>query len=338
VYLGYPRSNAKMNLQYGNANARGADGDSYYHGMNVGFRTANLHNWGITATANYTWSHAIDDISTTFGDYSQNVANLGFLDPFNPKLDMANADYDARHRFTTSVVWDLPFAKNSGRLAKAIFGGYSFSPVFMYSSGNPFTVFDCTNEFFAVCSRAIFEAKPSLSGTGSYTLDDPNNFNYLTLPGYSTTSTGSYGQYTDPVTGSSEFPTCTTPAVFNGTTTTQVASGCSWPTNMSRRNSFRGPSVYNINLGAFKTLDITERVKLRLSAEVENLFNHHNMFITGQGSNDVASTLLSGERCSNTACTTTVSDPNASDANGNPYVNAYKAGRRHVSLGIRVTF
>jgi hypothetical protein len=338
VFLGYTAAAARMNTQYSSINARGADGDSYYHAMNVGFRTANLLNWGITATANYTWSHAIDDISTTFGDYSQNAANLGFLDPFNPKLDMGNSDYDARQRFTTSVVWDLPFAKNSGRLAKAIFGGYSFSPVYTFSSGNPFTVFDCTNEFFAVCSRAIFEKTPSLSGTGSYTTGDPNNFNYLTLPGYSTTSTGAYGQYTDPITGSGEFPTCSTPAVFAGGVTTSAASGCVWPTNMSRRNPFRGPSVYNINLGAFKNIDVTERVKLRLSAEVENLTNHHNMFITGQGTNDVSFATLSGERCSNTSCTTSVSDPSASDPKGVPYVQAFKAGRRHVSLGLRVTF
>jgi hypothetical protein len=239
-------------------------------------------------------------------------------------------------------------------LAKAIFGGYSFSPVFVYSSGNPFSVFDCTTLSFAVCPRAVFDQKPSLSGTGSYTTDDPNNFNYITLPAFSTTSTYSvttdpvtgevtsitgYGQYTDPITGTGEFPTCSTPAVFNGTVTTQVASGCTWPTNMSRRNSFIGPSVYNINLGAFKSFDITERVKLRLSAEVENLFNHHNMFVTGNGSNDVSFTLLSGQRCSNTACTTTVADPNAASATDLvPYVNAYKAGRRHMSLGLRVTF
>jgi hypothetical protein len=316
--------------------------------MNVGFRTANLHNWGITATANYTWSHAIDDISTTFGDYSANAQNLGFLDPFQPKLDMGNADYDARHRFNTSVVWDLPFAKNSGRLAKAIFGGYSFSPVFLYSSGNPFTVFDCSWTFYTVCPRAIFETEPSLKGTGSYTTNDPNTFNYLTLPGYSTTSTGFYGQYQDPVSTArlsngtivhtNEFPTCSTPAVFAGGVTTQTASGCVWPANMSRRNSFVGPSVWNLNLGAFKNIDVTERVKLRLSAEVENLFNHHNMFVQGAGTNDVSFTTLPGTRCSNTACTTSVSDPNDSDANGTPFVQAYKTGRRHMSLGLRVTF
>jgi outer membrane receptor protein involved in Fe transport len=341
VYLGYPRVTSRLNLQYASANSRGANGDSYYHGMNVGFRTANLLNWGITATANYTWSHAIDDTSSTFTDYSANNNNTGFLDPFQPKLDLGDADYDARHRFTTSVVWDLPFAKNSGRLMKAIFGGYSFAPVYTYSSGNPFSVFDCSLVPFTVCPRAIFDTAASHSGTGSYTTDDPNNFNYLTLPGFSTTSTGSYGQYAGPGTGTGEFPTCSTPAVFG----VSAATGCAWPTNMSRRNAFRGPSVWNLNLGAFKNIDVTERVKLRLSAEVENLFNHHNMFIVGNGVNDVSFTTLSGSRCSDTSCTNSVVDPNAGplDASGTPtdpvpYINAFKAGRRHMSLGIRVTF
>jgi outer membrane receptor protein involved in Fe transport len=337
-YLGYPRFGARTNLQYSNMNSRGSDGDSYYNGLNVGFRTANMFNWGISATANYTWSHLIDDISTTFGDYGANAANLGFLDPFQPKLDLGDSDADVRHRFTTTVLWDLPFGKNSGKAVKNIIGGWSVSPVFQFQTGNPFSVFDCTNAVFNVCSRAIFETDPSLKGTGSYTVDDANNFNYLTLPGFSTTSTGGYGQYSDPVTGTSEFPTCSTPAVFNGTTTTQVASGCVWPSTMSRRNSFRGPSTWNMNLGVFKNFDITERVKMRLSAESENIFNHHNMFITGFGTNDVASSVLPGTRCSDTQCNNSVNDPNATDASGVPYIPAYKFGRRHFQLGIRFTF
>ncbi len=340
VYLGYPRASSRMNLQFSNANSRGSNGDNYYNGLNVGFRTANLFNWGISATANYTWSHAIDNTSSTFTDYSANNNNLGFLDPFNPKLDNGDADYDARHRLSTTILWDLPFGKNSGRAVKAIVGGWSFAPVFSASTGNPFSVFDCSLTAFAVCPRAIFDKAPAHSGTGSYTVDDANNFNYLTLPGYSTTSTGSYGQYSSPndAFGTGEFPTCSTPGVFSGGAVTQVASGCTWPSTMSRRNAFRGPNNWNLDFGAFKTFDITERVKMRLSAEVSNILNHHNMFITGNGTNDVSFAVLPGTRCSDTACTTTVTDPNAPATDTIPYIQAYKSGRRHMQLGIRFTF
>lgn len=37
----------------------------------------------------------------TESPFSNEVLNdgLGFLDPFNPELDRASSDYDARHRF-----------------------------------------------------------------------------------------------------------------------------------------------------------------------------------------------------------------------------------------------
>jgi hypothetical protein len=182
------------------------------------------------------------------------------------------------------------------------------------------------------------------------TASNPNTFGYGQYGGCGSScsvsangipgNNGAFGG-TPTLTTTGEYPTCSTPGVFSGGAVTQVASGCVWPSNMSRRNAFRGPSTYNINLGVFKSFDITERVKMRLSAEVENLFNHHNMFITGNGTNDVFSSfLLPGvdERCSNTKCDATVADPNNTDPNFTPYIPAYKFGRRHMQLGVRFTF
>jgi len=78
----------RMNLQYSNINFRGSDGDSYYHGLNARLQSNNFRNYGITMTVNYTWSHAIDDLSSTFSEASNNF-NLGFTDPFRPGLDRA---------------------------------------------------------------------------------------------------------------------------------------------------------------------------------------------------------------------------------------------------------
>jgi hypothetical protein len=187
-----------------------------------------------------------------------------------------------------------------------------------------------------------------------YAVDDPNNFNYLTLPSGRGTSTFvpqsagpllaniGYGQYADPIIGSGEFPTCTSPAVAG----VSVASGCTWPSNMTRRNAFRGPGRYNLNLGVYKTFDVTERVKLRFSTEIDNLTNYHRTIISGNGTNDLSFTLLPGTHCSSFNCASSATDLNAdidtSDPTNptplTPFISAFKTGRRHIQFGLRFSF
>src|SRR5687767_1790095 len=44
----------------------------------------------------------------------------------------------------------------------------------------------------------------------------------------------------------------------------------------SGRNPIRGPGFWNVDLGLFRTVDITNRVKLQLRAEALNALNHPN--------------------------------------------------------------
>jgi hypothetical protein len=46
--------------------------------------------------------------------------------------------------------------------------------------------------------------------------------------------------------------------------------------NWNARNFFRGPGSWNEDLSVFKNLQITERVKTRLTADFFNVFNHPN--------------------------------------------------------------
>lgn len=63
--------------------------------MNVRADLRNPFHSGGTLRANYTWSHAIDNLSSTFSE-SPNNLNLGLLDPFNKRLDTGDADFDIR--------------------------------------------------------------------------------------------------------------------------------------------------------------------------------------------------------------------------------------------------
>ncbi len=131
------------NPQYSSINMRGSMGSSSYNSFNLKFQTQNLHNTGLSLVANWTWSHALDDISSTFSDSLQGgsgfgFGSLGYTDPFNPKLDWGPADYDVRHRLVISPIWETPWYKSGHSFAAEALGGWTAVGVFTARTGVPF--------------------------------------------------------------------------------------------------------------------------------------------------------------------------------------------------------
>src|SRR5208337_1430340 len=109
----------RANSQYSDINMRGSNGVSSYSAVNIKFQTQNLQNTGLSVVANYTWAHSLDDISSTFSDSVQGgsgtgYGSLGYTSFVDPKLDWGNSDFDVRHRFVISPIWETPWFK-SGR-------------------------------------------------------------------------------------------------------------------------------------------------------------------------------------------------------------------------------
>ncbi len=247
----------RLNFQYSNLNTRGNSGFSTYNGFNVGVRASELGRSGLQLNANYTWSHAIDNLSSTFSDNS--FFNLGVLNPFQPSIDKGNADFDVRHRAVVSFVWQVggrEFFQNRGWLSQVV-GGWSLAPIFEVRSGQPFSVFDCTAAIVA-CPYVAPNTPVSLTGHATPIAGEPNLFGYLTIPSFTT--------FANPVL-----------SAIAG-----APAGSEWgpyPPNMLRRNSFYGPSAWNLNMGVYKDVKLTERAQVQLRAEAFNLFNHANTYI-----------------------------------------------------------
>lgn len=296
-------STQRMNMQYGlGSYNRGNRGDSYYNGLNVRIQSANLWQTGLTVLSNYTWSHAIDNLSSTFSDSAYNY-NVGLLDPFNPGLDRGSADFDVRNRLVFAASWVEPWFKNSSNpLAKHILGGWELSSILTAQSGSPFTVFDCTNGFF-YCGRVFQTGAANATGRG--TRVGNNEFTFLNVP-----TEPAATSYFNPLTGTSEFGNCTVPG--QGAT-----APCPFPSNMARRNSFLGPGNWNVNFGLYKNIAVTERVKVQVRGEMYNLFNHPNNYLNN-GTIDVSSSV---------------------DAAGTTgLVNVKKSGNRNVQMAVKIIF
>ena len=145
TFLGDALVTNRLNYQYTNLNYRGSDGFNSYNGLNLKFQTTNLFNKGLYLTANYTWSHAIDNLSSAFSDGTAGDYSLGYLDPYNANLNKGNADYDIRNRFVLSGTWNIPWGSNMSQgWERQAFGGWSFSPILNIRSGLPYTIYDGT--------------------------------------------------------------------------------------------------------------------------------------------------------------------------------------------------
>ena len=248
--------------QYTNINRRSGNAFSNYNSMNVRVNINNWANTGLRLTTNYTWSHAIDNLSSTFSESGNNF-NLGLLDPFNPALDRGDADFDGRHRFVLSGIWDVPFAKDTKGVFRHILHGWEVAPIFVATTGNPFSVFDC-GFAVTVCPRVFQKSALPRKGSDNPAADPstPGTFTYLNLANLFNLSTG------NPIVGHDEVGP--------------------YKPNMTGRNMFRGPGGWNLDFGLYKNFRIKEGWELQYRAEFYNTFNHANAFILG-GEVDVSS-------------------------------------------------
>lgn len=274
----------RLNCQYGAINFRGNDGYSSYQGITFSVESGNLFGAGLTMATRYTYSVSRDNLSTTFSE-TGNAFNLGFLDAYNPSLDYGFSDSDIRHRFVTNFVYDLPtgrYFKNG--VAKSVFGGFSLSGIIRVLSGTPFSVYDCQNGI-TTCTRLIPTGTLNYTGSQGASVG-LNSFNFIDLSNQTSIAL--------PATAQNLYP----------------GENGFLPDNMTKRNAFRGPGSYFIDLALSKRFFFTERMNLQLRVDANNVLNHANLSV-------------------NTTET---------DIYSFPYVSASKFGRRELQFGARFSF
>jgi len=267
VYLGDASPASRPHPRFAAFNSRGNRGRSQYHGVTVGIDSRKIGDTGLSLNAKYTWSRAKDNLSTAFTE-STNQGNfvLGYLDAFNPGLDYGFAEFDARHRVVTSGIWELPLAKDS-----KLWGGWQLNWIFTAQSGLPFSVWDCTNAFTR-CMRAIDSAGITADATSGTATGNPNEFSILDL----TPLLGAAGSYVHPTQGTSDFGP--------------------YPSNMTKRNQFRGPGRYFFDMSLTKRFRFGERYAVQLRAEGYNILNHANLYLSGETADVSSATFVGAAR------------------------------------------
>jgi hypothetical protein len=248
-----------LNSQFKNDNNRGSSGDSYYNALNVQLNTRNIHNSGLSVIANYTFAHALDDLSTSFSEDAAGNFNLGYTNAFDPGLDHGSSDYDIRHRFVLAPIYQVPTFRDKPLLVRELLGGYEGTAIYTVRTGTPFTFYDSTNNN---SGYQVVRYNPAMPV--KHTL-------FKSIPAGAANKGNSY-TLTGPATLPIDVP-------FGNPALMGISDLGPYPSTMTGRNIFRGAGAYNVDLSLSKKFPVHESVNLELRAEAFNATNHHNLYI-----------------------------------------------------------
>jgi len=105
-----------------------SSGTSNYNALQAQLHTNTWHN--LSGALGYTWAHALDEVSEYRGVTLDNA--------FDKHFDYGNSDYDTRHLFTISMVYDVPHASwATGPWANRLWNGWQFSTFTNFHTGQP---------------------------------------------------------------------------------------------------------------------------------------------------------------------------------------------------------
>ena len=222
---------------------RGNIGNSSYNALTISLKRNFAQ--GLLVSANYTWSHSIDDDSNGTGDGDslapQNVSCL--LRGAAECGEKASSAFDVRNLFNANFIYELPFGAGKPYLSengfvRAVFSYWQISSIFIV--------------------RSAFPVNLTTSGTGPD--GNTNNQRPNLILGqslYLAGGTFNPAAFCTPGTTDPLYPGGSCPAGFGGVP----------------RNYLRGPGFWQSDLALSRRFPITEQVALQFRAEVFNIAN-----------------------------------------------------------------
>jgi outer membrane receptor protein involved in Fe transport len=219
----------------------------------------------LQGTLSYTWSHSLDEVSTT-GGYGSINSDIFPTNPYDLRADYGSSDFDLRQNLAASFTYQLPTERLRGTMGLA-FGGWSISGIYGFHTGFPYTPI--------LGSSTVADGDPNLA-SGERPDLVPGVPLYITHAGLSNLAN---------------------PAAFQCPGGGPISAGCS--TNGlfgdAGRNLLRGPVFSQLDMGLGKDFRFTERVGLMFRAEFFNAFNEVNFANPGSSGTNVLTSSQFGQ-------------------------------------------
>jgi hypothetical protein len=262
-------------------------GISNYHGMVFSFQHRfNRWSQGLVQV-NYTYGHALDEVSNggvnPFSNWNRQPFTQTPQDPNNLRGAYGPADYDVRHSFNGSYVWDLPIKAALRRHGPDfLVNGWQVSGTIFARTGLPYTVLDVVpppdlvlKNYFSILYGVPVRPLGSNSSCGkgaAIPLAPHPCLPTETLPDNVTPGPNALFVQAGCETG------------FN-TGKLGAAGVCDGgPVSFSQgRNRFRGPHYFNTDFTIMKSTKLSrwENATLGIGFQFFNVFNHPNFGFPG---------------------------------------------------------
>ncbi len=275
---GFAAGNANCNfsnvIQYANA------ASSNYNGLQSELRIGGWH--GLSATASYTYSKAIDNASEVFSTLRGGSTLAESQNPFNAGgPERANSATDFPHVAGVAITYDLPFYKGQHGVVGRVMGGWQVNTTYRYNSGQPYTTIqryvngslcDPTGNWggnYDACRPILANAAAPLASVGQFTCSGTTAAT-CTLSDFSTGASASLNAVhcvlNDP-----------NAAIFYGT-----------PFAGAGRNTLRGQPISTANLAVFKNIKITEKLTAQFQAQAFDVMNVQFLGVPDPVLNDIS--------------------------------------------------
>lgn len=231
-------------------------GANAYNGLQIDLEKRPASSGGnilnqITLLANYTYSHANDyglaenggitDVGSSIG------SGMSFYDPRQHAFETGPATFDHSHHFVASYVWNLPKFSSSSGLVRNVIGGWQWTGIYSFTSGDPLTILAGTDQ----------------SQTG-------NNLDRADYIG----PANEFGQ----LVPSSQRGGCTgVKHCVPWLDTAYFAKPALGNYGNAGKGTWRGPSLWDVDTGLIKNfypMPSHERFSFQFRGEFFNLFNH----------------------------------------------------------------
>jgi hypothetical protein len=245
LYSGCTLADPPSTCQFSSTGEIAGIANSSYNALESSLHKRFSH--GLSFLVSYTWSKAIDDVSSfnITGSAAKPVAGENDLaqDPFNLAAERGLSLFDARNRFVGSYEWALPFWNHSQNWYQWVLGGWQLNGIATLMSGTPFTVFD-SNDVAAQGSApeitGFSAQRPNLVGNPN--VGPRSVSNWLNASAF---------QRLDPIANAGQFGT-------------------------ERRNVNIGPGYADWDFAALKNFKVTESMRLQFRAELFDILNRTN--------------------------------------------------------------
>lgn len=225
---------------------------------------------GLQMLASYTWAKSLDNASGQgAGAGFGGVVNPGAVgetsgilgNQFNNRANRGPSDFDRRHRFVLSGLYELPkpeFAQSG--FAKAVFHGWQVAGIWTSMTGIPIDIVDTgAGSFYGISGGGAPLARADYAAGATNA---------------TATSNVPAGYFFNPAAFRRPVVAAGAPIPSSGGSVIAGAAG----TDIGRvgRNVLYGPNQHNVDFSAFKRFKLTEKLGLEFRAEFFNFFNHVN--------------------------------------------------------------